>query len=639
MKRLSLYILLLLISSNLFSQTDSDSIIVSTPSINVFSNRIVTLREDSPSAVQVFDKEFISKVNGNQVSDVLKFAGNVFIKSYGGNSSLKTISINGLGAEHTLILLNGVRLNSSQNAQYDLSLLSKESIESIEVMPSGGSVSYGSDAISGVVNIKTSSPENNLSLKKLNANVSAEAGSFGFKKYDIGVSGRMSNSYFIASYYNEHSDDAFDYYYFNGSIKEKKTRQNNSYSKDNVNLQYSFARNNLQLSLLTYYNVSERNLPGVETGSDPSVAKQLDKNWNTILNFEYKSGYTFNLTANYQNNLSNYSVVPYQSNYYKNSAGALNPSIQLNYQSAKFLFGADLTYASISSDQIDGFRERVSSAVYAVNETNVLKNLTIFPSLRFENISDLNKQVITSKFGVNYKPLNDNILIMHTNIGNSFRSPTFNELYWKTGGNLNLLPEKSLSFEAGMLSEFRFITVNSIEVNYTYINSTDKIVWKPGNTIYWSPLNVGNSVSNILSISLNSLAKLSDFTTLKFNVNYSMNSSVKNNSDYTGDPTYNKQLIYIPKDLFKFSADVVYKSSGIGLYNIILGKRYTDFENTAFLNPGFLLDGNIYTGISINNITALLKFEVNNITNENYQVISGYPMPLRNYKFVLTLKY
>ena len=146
-------------------------------------------------------------------------------------------------------------------------------------------------------------------------------------------------------------------------------------------------------------------------------------------------------------------------------------------------------------------------------------------------------------------------------------------------------------------------------------------------------------MSNILSISLNSLAKLSDFTTLKFNVNYSMNSSVKNNSDYTGDPTYNKQLIYIPKDLFKFSADVVYKSSGIGLYNIILGKRYTDFENTAFLNPGFLLDGNIYTGISINNITALLKFEVNNITNENYQVISGYPMPLRNYKFVLTLKY
>jgi iron complex outermembrane receptor protein len=623
----------------LFSQTDSDSVIVSTPSINVFSNRIITLREDSPSYVQVFDKEFISKVNGNQVSDVLKFAGNVFIKSYGGNSSLKTISINGLSAEHTLILLNGVRLNSSQNAQYDLSLLSKESIESIEVMPSGGSVSYGSDAISGVVNIKTSSPENNLSLKKLNVSVTAEKGSYSFSKYDVSISGRMNNSYLSALYYNERSDDAFEYYFFNGSIKEKKTRQNNSYSKDNVNLQYSFAGKNLQLSLLTYYNVSDRSLPGVETGSDPSVAKQLDKNWNTILNFEYKSGYTFNFTANYQNNLSNYSVDPYQNNYYKNLVGALNPSFQLNYQSAKFLLGADLSYASIKSDQIDGFRERVSSAVYASNETNVLKNLTLFPSLRAENISDLNKQVIISKFGVNYKPLNNNILVLHTNIGNSFRSPTFNELYWKTGGNINLLPEKSLSFETGILSEFGFIAGNSIEVNYSYINSIDKIIWKPGNTIYWSPLNVGNSVSNILSVSLNSIAMLSDFMTIKLNANYSMNSSVKNNIDFSGDLTYNKQLIYIPKDLFKFSADVVYKSSGIGIYNIILGKRYTDFENTTYLNPSFLLDGNIYTGLSINNITTVIKFEVNNITNENYQVISGYPMPLRNYKIVLTLKY
>lgn len=637
MKKLLLYILILLITSNLFSQTDSDSVIVSTPSINVFSNRIVTLREDSPSAVQVLDKEFISKVNGNQVSDVLKYAGNVFIKSYGGNSSLKTISINGLGAEHTLILLNGVRLNSSQNAQYDLSLLSKESIESIEVMPSGGSVSYGSDAISGVVNIKTATDK--LNLKKLNAFISVEAGSYSFKKYDISVSGRISNSFFSASYYNEHSDDSFDYYYFNGSAKEKKTRQNNDYSKENMNFQYSYARKNIQLSLLTYYNVSDRNLPGVETGSDPSAAKQLDKNWNTIFNLEYKSVYTFNLTANYQNNISNYLVTPYQNNYYKNLVGALNPSFQLDYKSVKYIIGADLSYSSIKSDQIDGFRERISSAVYVSNETSVLKNLTLFPSLRFENISDLNKQFVTSKVGINYKPLNYNILVIHSNIGNSFRSPTFNELYWKTGGNQNLLPEKSFSCEAGILSELDFISLNSFEINYSYINSSDKILWKPGNNVYWSPLNVGNSISNILSISLNSLAKLSESSTLKINANYSMNSSVKNNYDYPGDLTYKKQLIYIPKDLFKFSIDVEYKSSGIGLYNIILGKRYTDFENTTFLNPSFLLDGNVYTKIGIKNISAIIKFEINNITNENYQVISGYPMPLRNYKIVLTLKY
>ena len=263
----------------------------------------------------------------------------------------------------------------------------------------------------------------------------------------------------------------------------------------------------------------------------------------------------------------------------------------------------------------------------------------MYPSVRFGNISDLNKQVVTSKLGFNYKPLSDNKLILHSNVGNSFRSPTFNELYWKTGGNINLIPEKSFNLEAGVLSEFNFISNNSFEVSYTYINAIDKIIWKPGTSVYWSPLNIGNSVSNILSVSINSNAKISKDLTLKLNANYSMNSSVKNNSDYPGDLTYNKQLIYIPVNLAKFSVDVGYKSFGAGLYNIILGKRYTDFENTTYLNTSFLLDGNIYANININKILALIKFEVNNVTNENYQVISGYPMPLRNYKIVLTLKY
>lgn len=633
------YILLLFATSNLFSQTDSDSVIVSTPSINVFSNRIVTLKEDSPSSIQIFNKEFISKVNGNQVSDVLKLANNVFIKSYGGNSSLKTISVNGLNAEHTLILLNGVRMNSSQNAQYDLSLLSKESIESIEVMPSGSSASFGSDAISGVVNIKTVSLENNLNLKNINSVVSAEVGSYNYNKYDVNLSGRLNNSYFAASYFKEQSDDSFAYYYFNGYMNEKKNRLNNSYSKENVNVQYSMSKDNLNMSLLSYYNLSDRNLPGVETGSAPSVSKQIDKNWNTIFNLEYKTKNTFNIVLNYQNNLSNYSASTFQNNYYKNIIGALNPSYQLNYQSVKFLLGADLSYASINSDQIDGFRERVSSAFYVSNESKITKNFTVYPSARFENVSDLNKQVITSKLGFNYKPLSDNKLILHSNIGNSFRSPTFNELYWKIGGNLNLLPEKSFNLEAGILSEFNFISDNSFEVSYTYINSIDKIIWKPGTTIYWSPLNIGNSVSRILSLSLNSNAKISKDISLKLNANYSVNSSVKNNSDYPNDLTYNKQLIYIPVNLAKFSVDVEYKSMGAGLYNIILGKRYTDFENTAYLNTSFLLDGNIYANINISKISAFIKFEVNNVTNENYQVISGYPMPLRNYKIVLTLKY
>ena len=154
-KTLLKILLLLLLVSGVNAQTDFDSSFFITPPINVSASRISILKENSPFTVQLIDRESIEKTNGSQLSDVLMHANNVYVKSYGGNSSLKTVSVNGLSAEHTLILLNGVRLNSTQNAQFDISLLPKESIESIEIIPSGSSASYGSDALSGVINIKT----------------------------------------------------------------------------------------------------------------------------------------------------------------------------------------------------------------------------------------------------------------------------------------------------------------------------------------------------------------------------------------------------------------------------------------------------------------------------------------------------
>ena len=57
------------------------------------------------------------------------------------------------------------------------------------------------------------------------------------------------------------------------------------------------------------------------------------------------------------------------------------------------------------------------------------------------------------------------------------------------------------------------------------------------------------------------------------------------------------------------------------------------------MNPDFILDGSIYLNTILAGINTGFRFEINNITNENYQVISGYPMPLRNYKFTINLKY
>lgn len=109
--------------------------------------------------------------------------------------------------------------------------------------------------------------------------------------------------------------------------------------------------------------------------------------------------------------------------------------------------------------------------------------------------------------------------------------------------------------------------------------------------------------------------------------------------DYQGDITYGKQLIYIPYNMIKLNLNFSIDNFGFGAGSVFIGDRYSDFENRNSMNPDFVLDGNIYYNLNIAKINALLKFEVNNITNENYQVISGYPMPLRNFRFLIKLKY
>ncbi len=640
MKKLSLKILLLLIfTTGLCAQSDFDSTFIITPPINVSASRLSILKEDSPFNVQLIDRESIEKSNGSQLSDVLKTANNVYVKSYGGNSSLKTVSVNGLSAEHTLILLNGVRLNSTQNAQFDLSLLPKESIESIEIIPSGSSASYGSDALSGVINIRTFSSDGLTSKNSLYTEIGAEVGSYGYAKYKLQLSGRLKNSGFKVLYSGESSKDDFEYYYFNGKENELKNRNNNSYSRDNLFLDYTYDNSTTKLSIVSYYNAANRFIPGIETGSDPSNANQKDKNWNTIVNFERRGINVISASLNYQNNLMHYSPYINDANYYKNILYSAAANYLINGSKYKILLGGELSAATIESDQLAGYRQRNTAAFYISNETRLAENFTVFPSARFENISDIERQVFTAKIGINYKPFKNNVLILKSSAGNSFRSPTFNELYWKTGGNINLLPEKSLSFEAGILSVFRFIANNSIEFTYTHINAVDKILWKPGNSIFWTPENIGNSLSNILSLTLNSDFAVSGSSTFKFNFNYSLNSSVKNIIDYQGDMTYGKQLIYIPNSMFKMNLNFNISDFGVGAGSIFIGERYSDFENRNLMNPDFILDGNVYYGMNIGSINALLKFEVNNITNEKYQVISGYPMPLRNYRFLITLKY
>ncbi len=635
-------ILLLLLNFLLLSQRadsqSSDSALYKTGEISVFGFKVSTDNFFAPTKIRIITSKEINNKNGESLAEVLQTAGGVFIKSYGNTSALSTVSLNGLGSEHTLVLLNGFKINSTQNAQADLSLISKNNIERIEILNNGASSIYGSEAIGGVVNIIT---KTYLSKEPV-IGMTVKYGSYDSRLFRMNFNKKISRFSLNLDYTNEKSKNNFSYYFNDGINKLLKERLNSGYSASDYLLNASYRTGKKsELNFYSDYKKSERNIPGQETGSAPSDANQKDDNFSSIISLRH--GITGNLLLNtkinYQNNFSEYSNGAFAKSYYRNIY--LSNSSQINYTGNNFelISGYDLSYSALKSNELEDNVKRIQYGLFLVSEFNVNRKIKLFPSARYDYISDIKKSVVSGKLGLNYRPARDINLNFKASSGNSFASPTFNELYWKNLGNKVLNPETAFNFDAGVIYGFKYFSANTIELTYTYINAKNKIVWTPNSYGNWTPQNLSNSESKVFSADIKVDRKFSRKFSSEIDFRYSYTSSKKTEPDYENDPTTGKQIFYIPKNLFKINLNLNYLNSGLNVFYVFTGKRFTDQENIGFLPANDLIEGNIYHKFIFNKVSAQIKLEANNILNTDYQIIAGYPMALRNFKVSVSLDY
>ncbi len=627
------FILILFILSSAFNIYAQDDI--KTDEIKVISSYGTDILS-SPSHITVLDKNSLHNRNGSNISEILKTVTGVFVKSYGGPTALQTISMNGLGAEHTVILLNGSKLNSMQNGLYDLALIPSLSIKKVEVLNNGYSTLFGSEAIGGVVNIIT---DNSLE-KKLKIDLNSAYGSFNSKDISFDISSNIKKFSFDFSASTHNSDNDYSYYYDNGTENELKYRAGAGYNISNysVSSQYIFSPF-VKTSYYTQFVNSRRDLPGLETGYSAPTASQSDKDWKNILQVNYsKKNISVISDINFQNNLLNYHTENVINSYYKNILLSGASRIELNAKDNLYVLGSEVKYGTLYSNETIS---DINRKHYSVFNSNTLKwkNLSFFPSLRYDYLTDLEKGAVTYRIGLNYKPLEKTDLHFRANAGRNFRAPTFNDLYWKDGGNPELKPEYSQNYEAGIVFHGRSVFEYTLDFSYLNIDLQDRIVWIPHRGSVWSPVNIGRSRSNILISSLQLQYSFSKEIFVKSGLSYTDNSSVKTSENYAQDPTTGKQIIYIPVNQVQASVEFKAAAGGINLFYSYLGKRFSNQENLDQLSPVNLLDGNIFYKFNIVKLPAEIKFELNNITNSDYQIISGYPTPLRNFKLKLNLGY
>jgi len=122
--------------------------------------------EDTGAAISVLTEADIRDQQSITLSAILQELPGVNVTQSGGLGAQASVRIRGAENDQTLVLINGIRVNdpSTPDGSFDFGNLLAGNIERVEVLRGASGVTWGSQAVGGVVNITTKRPTENLTL-------------------------------------------------------------------------------------------------------------------------------------------------------------------------------------------------------------------------------------------------------------------------------------------------------------------------------------------------------------------------------------------------------------------------------------------------------------------------------------------
>ncbi len=202
--RRGLSALLLALVLPVTSRADDVPVIVVSPYV------VATPIARAGSTVSVIDRAAIERTSAGTVAELLRTVPGVTVTERGGAGGQAQVSLRGAEAQHTLVLIDGLRVNdpSSARADFDFAQFSLTDVERIEILRGPQSAVYGSDAMGGVINIITRRP-----ATAARASATVEGGSYGTRRASAsvggganGISALFSGTYFASNGFSRVGD-------------------------------------------------------------------------------------------------------------------------------------------------------------------------------------------------------------------------------------------------------------------------------------------------------------------------------------------------------------------------------------------------------------------------------------------------
>ena len=425
------------------------------------------------SAISVVSGETIATSNPGSLVDALRTVPGVDISENGGPGGTANVRLRGANTGQTLVMIDGIRVNdpTAASGDFEFAMFAPSAIDRIEVLRGPQSALYGSDAMGGVINIITKKGAGPAQF-----NLRTEAGSYGTVVTQgslIGTNGPWSYAFTGGG---QHSNGFSRYGYRIPSIEARfPNLERDGYDRVGGSARIGYdAGEGIRLEAGTVQSFT-RSAYDAATGTFPDTPASADRLLQTIygrVGIDSFGGIlTHNVTVSNTHTERSFTDVTYRTNmlpanttskisdYWGNSLAA---EYQANLKLGAFgtlIYGAKTqseTAQTFSTNvlPIAGLMTPLLAKQQDTNSTFALWTVPIGERLNVSLGGRIDDVVNVARFETWRATAAYNIFETGTKLrasaGTGAKAPTLFQLYDTTFGSLNLTPETSFGYDAGI---------------------------------------------------------------------------------------------------------------------------------------------------------------------------------------------
>ncbi len=577
----------------------------------VSANRLPQTADEALSSVTVITQEDIAQRQYRSLVQALQNEAGISVATNGGVGKTSSLFLRGTESDHTLVLLDGIRVGSASLGTFAWQDMPVDLIDRIEIVRGPRSSLYGSDAIGGVIQIFTRKGHS----EKTRITASVGAGNNQTREASMSLSGgagglysRIGVNYEETEGENSCREDAG--VLFGGCFTTEPDDDGYERLAAQLAVGYRFKPGNY-VELQGLYSENENEFDGgfenESDGQQNQVSVTAALTPADIWSVRLVAGRSEDKIDSAKDG-----VFASRFNTLKDTVSWINGLV----------LGENVTL-SLGSDYLR--EELTSSTEFTEEERETLAGfaqlgvqwgiLSTELSGRYDD-TDGQYGRWTGSFGAGLA-LSESTQLF-TSVGNAYKVPSFNDLYFPGFGNPDLEPEESISTEIGLrhqLESWQFsVTGYRTEIE-------DLIAFDP---VLFIPVNVDEA--RIKGVEFSVDYRDSDWVA-GADLDWMQTENVKGNNA-------GNELPRRPQRKLSLYADRSFARWSIGGELLFVGKTYDDLANNRELGAWQTLALRASVDLTKN---LVLKARVDNVFDKQYETASFYLEPDRS--FLLSLHY